>query len=357
MPSLELRHISKSFGSVQALADLNLKVEQGELMCLLGPSGCGKTTTLRIIAGFEGADAGGLRLDEADITRVPPERRDIGLVFQNYALFPHLTAAENVGFGLKMRRWERQRIATAVEAALKLVRLEGVGERYPRQLSGGQQQRIALARAIAIQPHLLLLDEPLSNLDAKLRVEMREEIHRVQRAVGITTVFVTHDQEEALTLADRMAVMDRGAIVQLGTPYEVYERPTHPFVAGFIGQANLIRGRVEAREGRQVRLVTASGLRVVGEGDGLALGAPAVAVIRHERIALGPAPADAPNAFLARVEGRTYLGASILYALAVGEERLGTAQASRGGTIFEPGQMVHISWHAADCLVLPAAEA
>jgi putative spermidine/putrescine transport system ATP-binding protein len=309
---------------------------------------------LRIVAGFEAVDGGDVRLGGADVTRVPSQKRDIGVVFQSYALFPHLTVNENVGFGLKMRGKPAAEIAAAVREALRLVRLDGVGERLPRQLSGGQQQRVALARAIAIQPRLLLLDEPLSNLDAKLRDEMRDEIRRVQRAVGITTVFVTHDQMEALALADRMAIMDRGRIVQVDTPMRIYERPTHPFVAAFIGSANLLRGKVTEVRDELARLDIGGGMALVGAASGVAAGDRGVAVVKSERIVLGTAPGlDTPNAVPATIETRTYLGAIIQYACRAGAERLWVQQPNMpGAALREPGQVLILSWRAADCLIL-----
>ena len=258
------------------------------------------------------------------------------------------------GFGLKMRRRERIEIENSVREALRLVRLEGVGERLPRQLSGGQQQRVALARAIAIRPRLLLLDEPLSNLDAKLRDEMRDEIRRVQRAVGITTVFVTHDQVEALALADRMAIMDQGRIVQVDTPMRVYERPAHSFVAAFIGQANLIRGGVTDIQGQLIRFATTEGLQIVGEGSGLVVQARVIGVIKSERTRITrERPLDCANALQVRVESRTYLGATILYHCAAGSEKiLATEPNSAEGGQFEPGSEAFMSWRPADCLVL-----
>ncbi len=358
MAAVELAHLTKRYGGVVALHDLSLSVADGELMCLLGPSGCGKTTTLRAIAGFEASESGSIKIGGADVSRVPAQRRDIGVVFQSYALFPHMTVDENVGFGLKMRRRPRAEIETAVREALRIVRLDDVGQRLPRQLSGGQQQRVALARAIAIRPRLLLLDEPLSNLDAKLRDEMREEIRRIQRAVGITTIFVTHDQLEALALADRMAVMDRGRVVQVGTPTEIYERPSHEFVAAFIGQANLLRGRVIASDGSTVRLETAGGLAVVGAGAGLAPGNAAIAVVKAERVALAAAPPPDPtNAFAARVETRTYLGANLVFGVLAGGERLTAIRPTDpAAPPHAPGATVIAHWRVRDCLVLPASE-
>jgi putative spermidine/putrescine transport system ATP-binding protein len=356
MAGLELIGLTKRYGAAVALDDLTLAVGDGELMCLLGPSGCGKTTTLRVIAGFEPLQAGAVRIGAADVARVPAQRRDIGVVFQSYALFPHLTVNQNVGFGLRMRHKPRAEIDTAVREALRIVRLEDVGERLPRQLSGGQQQRVALARAIAIRPRLLLLDEPLSNLDAKLRDEMRDEIRRIQRTVGTTTVFVTHDQIEALALADRMAVMERGRIVQVGTPSEIYERPAHPFVASFIGQANLLRGRALESDGRTVRFETAGGLAVVGEGAAIAPGRAVIGVIKAERVALLPTlPPDRTNAFTARVASRTYLGAGLAFACEVAGERIQVSQPNRPATTtLAAGADAVVQWRIADCLVLPA---
>jgi len=355
MAALELIGLRKRYGAVVALHDLTLSVGDGELMCLLGPSGCGKTTTLRMIAGFEAVEAGEVRIAGADVSRVPAQRRDIGVVFQSYALFPHLTVNQNVGFGLKMRRRPRAEIEQAVREALRIVRLADVGERLPRQLSGGQQQRVALARAIAIRPRLLLLDEPLSNLDAKLRDEMREEIRRIQRTVGTTTVFVTHDQLEALALADRMAVMDRGRIVQVGTPTEIYERPADAFVASFIGQANLLHGRVLESDGRTVRFETAGGLTVVGEGARLAAGSAVIGVVKAERVTLGTqAPPDRTNALEGRVDNRTYLGAGLTFVCTVAGERI-QANLPNGPEVaaLQAGDRVVVQWRVGDCLVLP----
>jgi putative spermidine/putrescine transport system ATP-binding protein len=239
-PALQIAALTKRFGTLTAVDAIDLTVAQGEFVTLLGPSGCGKTTTLNMIAGFVPPDAGSIRLQGRPVESLPPFRRDLGLVFQDYALFPHMTVAQNVGFGLRMRRLPREEIARRVGEALDLVQMNGLGGRRPLQLSGGQRQRVALARALVIRPAMLLLDEPLSNLDLKLREEMRGEISALQRRLGIATVFVTHDQGEALTMSDRIAVMRAGRIEQIGTPTDVYERPATRFVAGFIGTANMI---------------------------------------------------------------------------------------------------------------------
>jgi ABC-type Fe3+/spermidine/putrescine transport system ATPase subunit len=250
-PVVELRGVSRDFGSGAVVRDLDLVVERGEFLALLGPSGCGKTTTLRMIAGYLEPDAGQVLINGADATRTPPRSRNIGMVFQSYALFPHLTVAENVAFGLRMRKVGRAERATRVAEALDLVGLGHLADRKPAQLSGGQQQRVALARAVVIRPDVLLLDEPLSNLDARLRVQLREELARVQRETGLTAVLVTHDQEEALAVADRMVLLDGGRVAQQGTPREVFERPRTRFVAEFLGYENVLdlpgRGPVTIR--------------------------------------------------------------------------------------------------------------
>ena len=243
MAYLELKNVSKTFTNVIAVQDFNLDVEKGSLVSFLGPSGCGKTTTLRMIAGFEQPDTGTIFLDGEDITPVPPNRRDIGMVFQAYALFPNMNVHQNVAFGLQMRKMPKEDIDKRVENVLEMVRLQDTAKRYPHQLSGGQQQRIALARALAVQPRMLLLDEPLSALDAEVRVVLRGEIRRIQTELAITTIYVTHDQEEALSISDKVVVMDKGIIQQVGSPEEIYRAPQTRFVATFIGTANQFLGK------------------------------------------------------------------------------------------------------------------
>lgn len=246
MARLQLDHLVKRYASGYAVQDVTLEVGDGELVCLLGPSGCGKTTTLRIIGGFVTPDAGDVLIDGKSVLRLPPERRPTAMVFQRYTLWPHMDVWHNVAFGLQLRHRPRKEIEQAVKHALELVGLPGAEKRHPAQLSGGQQQRVALARALVLEPRILLLDEPFSNLDAQLRIRMREELTTIQRRVGITTVFVTHDQEEALSIADRIAVMKAGLIEQVATPSELYARPTSRFVATFIGSMNILEGQVEA---------------------------------------------------------------------------------------------------------------
>jgi putative spermidine/putrescine transport system ATP-binding protein len=244
MSFLRLERIHKSFGKTVAVHEFNLSVEAGEFISLLGPSGCGKTTVLRIIAGFERPTTGTVWLQDNDITDQPPNRRRMGMVFQHYALFPNMNAAGNIGFGLRVTGVRREEIQRRVTELLNLIQMADLGDRYPHQLSGGQQQRVALARALAIQPQVLLLDEPLSALDAQIRLELRAEIRRIQQQLGITTIYVTHDQEEALSLSDRIVVMNQGRIEQIGTPFEIYNRPATPFVARFVGAVNQMRCEV-----------------------------------------------------------------------------------------------------------------
>jgi len=273
--ALKVRDLTKTFHgkaeTVAALAGVSLSVREGELFTLLGPSGCGKTTTLRCVAGFEKPSSGGIDFHGRDFTALPPYRRNIGMVFQSYALFPHLSVFENVAYGLKVRKADSGTIQKKVEDILRLVGLEGAGRRKPGELSGGQQQRIALARALVYGPELLLLDEPLSNLDAKLRVYMREEIRRIQQQAGVTTVYVTHDQEEALSISDRIAVMHGGLVSQIGTPDGIYENPANMDVAEFIGQANFLPCRIR-RDGASLSMVFPSGEEVVPDGLPPAIG-------------------------------------------------------------------------------------
>ena len=301
---MELRGCTRDYGAVRAVDALDLAVHEGEFLALLGPSGCGKTTTLNLIAGFVEPTAGRILIDGEDVTGRPPHLRALGVVFQSYALFPHLSVRENVAFGLRERRVTAAEIERRVAEALELVRLDARGRQRPAELSGGMQQRVALARALVYRPRVLLLDEPLAALDKKLREEMRDELRAIQRSVGITTIFVTHDQAEALGLSDRIAVMSRGRIEQLGTPREIYERPVTRFVADFIGASSMLRGRAVAAD----RVVVTGGppLRVQG-GAALRAGEEVELAIRPERVRLAPGPGD--NVLDARVEGLVYQGA------------------------------------------------
>jgi putative spermidine/putrescine transport system ATP-binding protein len=288
MTKVAIRALSKSFSGVRAVDDMSLTIGDGEFISLLGPSGCGKTTTLKMIAGFEEADAGTISFDGLDVGNLPAERRDIGMVFQNYALFPHLTVGRNLAFGLEMRRRPRAEIEARTTKVLDMVQLSGMADRYPRQLSGGQQQRVALARALVIEPRILLLDEPLANLDAKLREEMRVFIRELQRRVKITTVYVTHDQAEAMTMSDRVVVMFGGRIAQIGTPTEIYDRPATREVASFVGQVNLIEAMVLAIDAAGCKARTCFGEIEIVRVNGARIGSPITLALRPEAISLSP---------------------------------------------------------------------
>jgi putative spermidine/putrescine transport system ATP-binding protein len=284
---LVLDGLKKLFGAVHAIKDLHLSIGEGEFISLLGPSGCGKTTTLRCIAGFEYPDEGRIFFDSQDVTDEPPERRDLGMVFQNYALFPHLTVFQNLAFGLEMRKVKREDAKKRIDQVLGMVQLTAMLDRYPRQLSGGQQQRVALARALVIEPRILLLDEPLANLDAILREEMRFFIRDLQKRVGITTVYVTHDQAEAMVMSDRIAVMFDGGVAQLGAPAEIYDRPRTRRVASFIGRSNFIAGTVEAPTERGLwRVATAVGPFIAASTASLTAGSKVTIAIRPEALHL-----------------------------------------------------------------------
>jgi spermidine/putrescine transport system ATP-binding protein len=305
---IRLQSVTKRFDDVVAVDELTLAIERGSFFALLGPSGCGKTTTLRMIGGFEQPDEGRILLGDRDVTALPPYRRDVNTVFQSYALFPHLSVFDNVAFGLRRRGVRGQNVHGQVREILRIVRLEGMERRKPRQLSGGQQQRVALARALVVKPQVLLLDEPLGALDLKLRKQMQLELKAIQHDVGITFVHVTHDQEEAMTMADAIAVMNQGRIEQLGTPSELYEQPRTPFVAAFLGVSNLLRGTADGAG--TVRLDAGGTVRVAGSRSGrVAVG------IRPEKIRLG-GPGD--NRLAGRLKERAYIGVATEYVVETG---------------------------------------
>ncbi len=348
------RYAHRVKGEVYAARDVVLHVSPGEFLTLLGPSGCGKTTTLRMIAGYEMPDAGRIRFGGQDVTREPANRRNIGFVFQNYALFPHLSIFENVAYGLRVRGIDDAEIGRRVGEVLKLVGLSGYEQQFSSQLSGGEQQRVALARAIVIRPRVLLFDEPLSNLDAKLRVQMRHEIRELQRALGITTVYVTHDQEEAMAVSDRIAVMSGGSVVQEGTAEDLYHRPASQFVAQFVGRVNLIPGHVTSIEG-DVAKVAALGTTIdaLTVKPGLAQGTAVRLVARPEAIAIAPAVAGAA-APLATVKSRTFLGEKIEYLLRCGGETLQVVRYDAGpGDIMAEGATVTLRFAPGAVTVLP----
>jgi spermidine/putrescine ABC transporter ATP-binding subunit len=347
---LKLEAVSKSFGEVQALKPTTLQVRPGEMLALLGPSGCGKTTTLRIIAGFELPDTGGVFIGERDVTELPPNKRALGMVFQNYSLFPHMSVAENVAFGLKMRRVPAAERTSRVRRLLDLVRLSGFEDRSVHQLSGGQQQRVALARSLVTDPTVLLLDEPLGALDKNLRERMQFELREIQRRLSITSILVTHDQEEALTMSDRVAVMSEGAIVQIGTPTEVYDRPRTQFVSEFLGTANIFTGTVigEAGPGEwQVRLEP-DGEGSVRSDSGLAAGNRVRIAVRPERLNIGSAGG---KGVAAKVQDVVFRGSYFAYELIVpGHEEPIFAYTQAREPVPEDGS-VGLTWPA-DCAIL-----
>ena len=322
MPALHLERIVKKYGKVKAVDDLSLEVRDGELLTLLGPSGCGKTTVLRCVSGFVRPDSGEIYLGDRKITEIPPQKRGIGLVFQNYALWPHMTVFENLAFGLQIKKLYKNEISQKVGRALALVQLEGFGGRYPRQLSGGQQQRVALARALVLEPEILLLDEPLSNLDALLREQMRFEIAQIHKHAGITTIYVTHDQTEAMVISDRIAVLEKGRTMQLGTPLEIYSKPANKFVAGFMGTTNFIHGKVTSVDNEYAVVTTDDGVTLTGRGRELKKGDEVDVAIRPESIKfLSPAEAKTtphePNLYEAEVVRASYVGELIDYQLKI----------------------------------------
>jgi iron(III) transport system ATP-binding protein len=311
---VQLTGITKRFGDLRAIDDVELTIDEGEFFTLLGPSGCGKTTLLRTIAGFHAPDAGEIRFGERVVNTVPAHRRGTGMVFQNYALFPHLSVFDNVAYGLRARKVGRAETAARVVEVLKSVQLEGFEQRPPGRLSGGQQQRVALARALVISPHILLMDEPLSNLDAKLRVGMREEIRRIQKRLGITTIYVTHDQEEAMAVSDRIAIMNRGRVVQVGTPADIYFRPASRFAAEFMGGSNILELRIAAYDaGDSVITAEADGRRLRLAGPEPA-GPTVLVAVRAESIRVVPAAQSAePDVFTGTVVSGTFLGSIARY--------------------------------------------
>ena len=350
---VEVRGVSLAYGATRVLHDVNVTVEPGEFFALLGPSGSGKSTLLRLIAGFNQAQSGQVLIGGEDLSRVPPWKRDIGMVFQNYALWPHMTVAQNVAFGLEERRLARDVVRAKVLAALDLVGLREFAERRPGQLSGGQQQRVALARTIAIEPKVLLLDEPLSNLDAKLRVYMRAELLALQRKLGITTIFVTHDQEEALSISDRVAVLDRGVIQQIGTPMELYDHPANRFIADFVGTINLLPGRVRrAADGVHFESEVLGALKLA---SGASEGQAAIAVRPHA-LMLVPAAArvDGARVWLEGVVAeREFLGEFVRYTVQVGTTRLIADEAHFiGGASYTPGSRVKVGLNPAQVKLL-----
>ncbi|MBP1466427.1 ABC transporter ATP-binding protein [Candidatus Chloroploca sp. M-50] len=360
--AIELANVVKRFGEVAAVDHVTLQIHDGEFFSLLGPSGCGKTTTLRMIAGFEYPSGGELMIHGRPMATVPPHHRPVNTVFQSYALFPHMTVAQNVAFGLKMKRVPRAELGARVQAALDMVRLAGFAERYPRQMSGGQQQRVALARALVNQPEVLLLDEPLGALDQKLRKEMQLELKSLQHRVGITFIFVTHDQEEALTMSDRIAVMNQGKVLQVGTPTEIYERPTCKFVADFIGETNFIEGKVVEQSDEYATIQTPDGLQLRGYTPRpVNLGEAATLSLRPEKARLVlPSHARPDDAFTmpVHVEMITYIGSDTRITVRLNEGRTldvweqNTLSTLDRNAYWQPGEAAVLVCPPANALVL-----
>lgn len=319
MAFLQINNVTKTFGSTEAVKEFNLDIEKGELVSFLGPSGCGKTTTLRMVAGFEIPTAGHIVINGQDITNMPPNQRDVGMVFQSYALFPNMTVAGNIGFGLKVMKKQPEEIKQRVKEMLELINMPDYGDRYPSQLSGGQQQRVALARALALRPEVLLLDEPLSALDAKIRVSLRSEIRSIQQKLGITAVYVTHDQEEALSLSDRVVVMNAGRMEQVGSPFEIYNFPQTTFVANFVGTLNAVEAEVIDPQANTLRidgvlLQAAKGLEGKRTGDRVMI------AIRPERLSFASEQKKA-NLIDAVIENITFLGSIVRVQVILGGTR------------------------------------
>jgi putrescine transport system ATP-binding protein len=395
LPLLQLHHVTKRHGALNALDDVSLSVGRGEFFALLGPSGCGKTTLLRLVAGFETPDAGRILIDGEDVTDMPAHRRPVNMMFQSYALFPHLNVEKNIAFGLVQDKLPKQEIAARVADGLRLVQLEGLGSRRPDRLSGGQRQRVALARALVKRPKLLLLDEPLAALDKRLREETGFELVHLQKTLGTTFLVVTHDQKEAMAMAGRIGVMRAGKIEQIGSASEIYERPASRHVAAFVGEINLLEGKVVGADPERHEVATAAGVIAVATGDRLEPGATIIVAVRPERIVLAPAdlpgpdhydfgsnrskvmnmidsksverdaggkpvstfphPALGANSFPGRIAEKAYLGDLTLYRVAIAQGLvLHAAQpnAGQGSPTFEPGAAVVARFAPESCVVL-----
>ena len=353
MSFLSIEHLTKSYGAQQVVQRFDLDVQPGEFVSFLGPSGCGKTTTLRMIAGFETATSGVIRIEGREVTHLPPNARNVGMVFQNYALFPNMTVAQNVAFGLKVAKTGAAVLRARVAEMLDVVKLGHLAERYPYQISGGQQQRVALARALATSPKLLLLDAPLSALDAKVRVALRDELKALQRTLGITTVFVTHDQEEALSMSDRIVVMNEGRIEQLGTPFEIYNRPKTRFVASFIGTLNILTVEV-VDAGRGAIRIDGQDARV-GQGISAAAGSGCAVALRPEAVTLQD-PGNGCNRVEGTIEDVAFLGAVVRIKVGVGGSRILLDRFNSPGLPPPvPGERVTLHFSPDDLVPLEAA--
>lgn len=344
MKAVHINDVSKKFGDVVSVKDLELDIKSGEFFTFLGPSGCGKTTTLRMIAGFYYPSQGKIYFDNQDVTTLQPNKRNIGMVFQNYALFPHMTVNENIAFGLEIRKYDKKTIKEKVDRIRELVHLGPYGSRKINELSGGQQQRVALARALVIEPDILLLDEPLSNLDAKLREETRIEIKRIQSELGVTTIYVTHDQTEAMAMSDRIMVMEHGVVKQIGTPQEIYHRPNNRFVATFIGETNLLTMKVKSIEDKIITVINDKGLELQGLTENLAaglqvsIGDEIYVSVRPEAFESGPGE----NSITGIVELIEFTGLSVNYFMKWNDTTLKAMIISRGTAILQAGDMIEL---------------
>ncbi|MEE9609856.1 MAG: ABC transporter ATP-binding protein [Desulfatiglandales bacterium] len=362
VPDIELKSVTKRFGRFEAVKDLDLSVERGELVCLLGPSGCGKTTTLRMIAGFEIPTKGRIIIQGKDVTDIAPNKRNTGMVFQSYALFPHMTVFKNMAYGLKNHKVPKDEIKTRVRKTLEMLELTKLEERYPRQLSGGQQQRVALARVLVIQPKIMLFDEPLSNLDAKLRLQMRVEIRNLQKKVGITSIFVTHDQEEALTIADRVVVMHDGGLEQVGTPSEIYDAPRTRFMADFVGISNIFETTVvPGKDLLPLRVRTSRGLEInIGDVGRVSSAETMQVAVRPENMTICPDPeqindkGNSINGARAVVENALHMGPIIQYNVRfdTGDRAIVHSQYRLTDPTFAEGDDVWVQWPIESCLCL-----
>ncbi|MFK7894069.1 MAG: ABC transporter ATP-binding protein [Granulosicoccus sp.] len=358
MAAISVTGVSRAFGSVKALDTVSIDFPDGGFYALLGPSGSGKTTLLRVIAGFDFPDTGAITIGGESVESIPVEKRQVGLMFQNYALFPHMTVFDNIAFGLTVRRISRAELRRRVLDVMELVRLQGLEKRKPAELSGGQKQRVALARAIVFRPRVLLLDEPLSALDKSLRMEMQVELKRIQREVGITTLLVTHDQEEALTLSDRIGILNHGALVQQGTPLEIYERPVSPFAATFLGDANLLSARRsdELTQAGQQGLVLEDGSVIHCDDNLRAHAGGIVCAVRPEKmrlLATEESTATGQNVLSATVIRHVFAGSSLNYELAWHNTTLRVFAQNSGVPLFAEGRGVNVVWHPSHTIVMP----
>jgi len=359
LSELELRDLTKSFGGFKAVDQITLKVESGEFLSLIGPSGCGKTTTLRMIAGLIEPDGGSVCIQNEIINEKPVHKRNIGMVFQSYALFPHMSVFDNIAFGLRMKKLKKSDITRKVNEVLEMIQLPQLGDRYPKQVSGGQQQRVALARAIVTEPAVLLLDEPMSNLDAKLREQMRVDLKQLQQKLGITTIYVTHDQIEAFTMSDRVVVMNEGRIEQIGTPLDVYEMPATVFAANFIGHSNIFRSEFGGgKNGAAPYVLTEKGLKIqVAPRQDFESGEKVCLAVRPERIRLLEPDREAghENRLAGTIEFVAYLGASTQYQVSspTGDNFVVEEQNTRGYRTRQKGAAVYLEWSVDDCLLTP----